>query len=179
MSTTSRKPVTPPAPKLTRPLAQPQATPKNPITTEIMQRVRRVIRDSRGLITTKTIAEEIDVSPNQMREWTTCWRSFPCADNLVKVMRWLARHDSDFVKEIIEKRSIRFRGTVDNIKLNLSDLDLNDIRSTPDYRGVIADLCKRHDVHHTTIRRIRNGVAAAAPQHPSPAPRSLRRPATE
>lgn len=181
---TARKPVTPPAPKLTRPLAQPQATPKNPITTEIMQRVRRVIRDSRGLITTKTIAQEIHANPNQVREWVGSWRSTPYGDNLIKICRWLTRHDFNFISEIIGSKRIRFRGAIQDITTRaISDKAIADIR-TSDESGTV--LAARHNLHPTMIGKIRNGiryqvpgVAAAAPQHPSPAPRSLRRPATE
>lgn len=114
--TTSRKPPLPPKPKLTRAPAKQQPEPKNPITQEIMQRVRRVILNSEGQITTSTIAEELGICRASIREWVNCSRSMPGADNLISLLRWLADHDNGLViTEVIAPKKIRFRGEVAKI----------------------------------------------------------------
>lgn len=148
----ARKPVTPPAPKLNRPLAS-SPEPKNPITTEIMQRVRRVIASSKGLINITAIAEELDISRPKLGEWVACWRSSPSGDNLMAIIRWLSRHDETFVPEIILSRSIQFRGEVESIDANkLTHADRQTIRNSTE-PGIV--LARRYNVSEPAITHIR------------------------
>lgn len=102
----SRKPIQPPAPKLTRPLAQ-QSEPKNPITQEIMHRVRKVLRQRQ--ISAQVASDEISVSYGQFREWIGTRGKTPYGDNLHKIERWLNLWDASFFQDLFGKK-IRFRG---------------------------------------------------------------------
>lgn len=115
MSTTSRKPPTPPAPKLTRPLAQ-QPPPKHPLTHEVMQRIRKAIRDSAGKITLTTFAADIDCNPKQAREWVSILRAAPVGDALIKSILWLVRHDPTFNREFLKADKIVSVGIIGDLR---------------------------------------------------------------
>lgn len=150
---TARKPPLPPNPKLTRAPAKQQPEPRNPITTEIMQRVRRVIVSSQGQITTASIADELGINRRQFAEWISCYRAQPYGDNLISIIRWLIHHDLFLIPEVFTALKIKFRGEVD-LTRKLSDKAIENIRASEE---PIAVLAKRHDVHETMISKIRNG----------------------
>lgn len=110
--TTARKPVQPPQPRQARPLAK-QPAQKNPATKDIMQRVRRVIRDSQGQITVPSIAKDTGLSRKDMNEWVGGYRSMPSLDSLVAIIRWLSRHDRHFIREVIKSQSIVSVGSIE------------------------------------------------------------------
>jgi hypothetical protein len=147
-----RKPVTPPKPRITRPLVQP--TPqRNPITSEIMQRVRRVIRDRQ--ITIPLVADEAEVSRHQLAEWVSHKGGAPYGDNLVKLIRWLALYDKTFVREVVQSSKVRFRGSVDSLRTNRLDADdVAFIRAQPKGPGVAKSLAETYAVHPTMIDKI-------------------------
>lgn len=149
----SRKPPLPPKPKLTRAPAKTHPEPRNPITTEIMQRVRRVIVNSEGQITTATIADELGINRRQFAEWVSCYRAAPSGDNLLNIIRWLIPHDLFLVPEVFTALKVKFRGEVSLIR-KLSDKSISKIRASEE---PIAVLAKRYDLHETMISKIRNG----------------------
>lgn len=124
----TRKPVTPPAPKITRPLAS-IPEPKNPITTEIMQRVRRVIKLRE--ITCKEAAFEIGVGVKILFEWISTFRAKPTGDNYALIIRWLVLHDPRFSAEVLQSPKIRFRGDVLQISSRGRSNGTLALRSTP------------------------------------------------
>lgn len=153
--TTSRKPPLPPKPKLTRAPAKPIPESKNPITQEIMQRIRRVIAKSDGQITIQTIAEELDIPRQACSEYISCSRATPGGDRFAKFIRWLAIRDSTFIPEVIIVKKIHFRGEVEDISHHkLSDAEKDTIRNSKE-PGIV--LAKRHNVHFSMITHIRKG----------------------
>lgn len=151
--TTSRKPPLSPKPRLTRAPAKQQPEPRNPITTEIMQRVRRVIVNSRGLITSTSIADELGFNRRQFAEWLACWRALPCQDNLLQIIRWLTHHDATMISDIFYAITPKFRGKV-SLTMALSEKDVANIRASEE---PIAVLARRYHLHETMISKIRNG----------------------
>lgn len=113
--TTARKPVQSPKQRLTRAPIKPKPDPtKNVLIKEIIQRVRRVIRD-RG-ITISTAAAEIDVNDRQLAEWVSCFRSFPFGDPLAKIFIWLFRNDRSFKREFFESNPIVSVGIIGSLR---------------------------------------------------------------
>lgn len=157
--TTSRKPPLPPKPKLTRaPAKLPDS--KNPITAEIMQRIRRQIAKSNGLITIQSIAEDIDIPRQACSEYLYLCRATPGGDRLAKMIRWLAAHDPTFTGEVIHSLKVRFRGEAEEIiqrpQRKLSEAEVAEIRKTPS--GITGAIAKEYGVSVSTVRKIRSGL---------------------
>lgn len=152
---TARKPPLPPKPKLTRAPAKTQPESKNPITTEIMQRIRRVIAKSDGQITIQTIAEELDIPRQACSEYISCSRATPGGDRFAKFFIWIHKHDPTFRPDVLDSKTIRFRGEVEDISHHkLSDAEKETIRNSTE-PGIV--LAKRHNVHFSMITHIRKG----------------------
>lgn len=113
--TTSRKPVTPPIPRRTRPLAQPK-TEDNPITRDVIQRVKREARRSAGTITLKTIAEETGLAYRSLLEWSTRYGSLPGKDDLMALIRWLSYRDATFIRDVLLTKTPKFIGIIENLR---------------------------------------------------------------
>lgn len=147
----TRKPVQSPKPAITRAPAK----TRNPMTTEVMQRVRRVIVNSQGQITSHSIADELGFGRRQFDEWLACWRATPTntEDALLKIIRWLVPHDLFLVPEVFTALNVKFRGEV-SMTRKLSDSAIAKIRASEE---PIAVLAFRYDVHETMISKIRNG----------------------
>lgn len=85
------------------------------MTREIMQRVRRAIRDSKGKITIPGLAEETGLSRKDMNEWVGGYRSMPSQDSLIAIFRWLTRHDRDFIRDVLRSETIVSVGIIEEL----------------------------------------------------------------
>lgn len=159
--TTSRKPPQPPTPRLTRPLAQPKVPhAQRPLTTEIMQRIRKVIEDSNGALNCVTIAQDIDAHKNQVVEWISGFRAAPGSERFAELCRWLAQHDPLSLREVFEPRQIKTIGKIQRTKGNgrLSDDQVRAIRDCPDFPEVDETLGLLCRCSPDAIRHIRSGA---------------------
>lgn len=153
MRSTARKPPLPPIPRNPKPhKSQPRDCP---ITTEVIQRIRRVMADSRGKITTRTIAEEIDRNPSKVQEWIAGHRSNPSGEALAELGRWLAQHDRQSFRQVFEAKEIVSIGEVVEITRKLTDDDVRLVKNNPNMGAV--ELATRLNVSVDMIYAIRDG----------------------
>lgn len=160
--TTARRPPQPPTPRQTRPLAQPKPQAR-PLTTEIIQRIRRVVEKSDGAITYETMAAEMGASRAQIAEWVGGYRSAPNSESMIQLCRWLAKRDATFLKQVFMGRTVKSIGRVDRLDGNGGRRKLTEesVREIKRQLGTVtnAELGRRHDVDPKMITRIQNGTA--------------------
>lgn len=157
--TTSRRPPTPPKPKLTRPLATPKPTNGDrPLTTEVMQRIRRVMEQSQGEISFPSIARDVGQNSNQISEWIGGWRSAPGSERFAELCRWLAQHDPEALREVFESRRLKSIGQVARTKGKLNAMKAALLRDNiPDFPEMNEILGALLDLSPDAIRHIRSG----------------------
>lgn len=161
MSTNARKPPSAPEPRhVNRPLAQPSPEPtKNPLTTEVMQRIRKVIHDSQGAITVTSAAEEIGLPRQQLNEYLKSSRSAPNSERLCEMQRWLAKRDPKFLPEFFLAKKVKATKPVGALHITkITEGDVRAIRTSEEPERVLAE---RHGISRRTVRDIQSRKAWA------------------
>ncbi len=157
--TTARKPATAPTPRhVNKPLSQPKPTTDRPLTTEVMQRIRKVIESSQGSITYPMIAAELGTSTSQASEWIAGWRSAPGSERFAELCRWLAKRDPESLRGVFEPRRIKSIGQITRTRGKLTPEKASLIRDNiPDFPEMNEILGALLDLSPDAIRHIRSG----------------------
>lgn len=94
----SKKPVTPPAPKRTRPLAQPKKRPSG-IAATIMERCK-FIRDNDHRIDNGSIATELGITKQEVCGYLTGSAGLPYGDRFASFILWGLKRDKNLLKDL-------------------------------------------------------------------------------
>jgi hypothetical protein len=96
----NRKPVTPPTPRQSRPLAQPKTTTARPLTAALMARCKEIRDASDGKIDNSSIAKELGTTPFEVSEWLNGYRSAPNSEKTIGFIMFFVRFDRNLVKNL-------------------------------------------------------------------------------